>query len=129
MIENTCQVNWTGRRAVVRLPDHIDGSNADQIREQLLWIINRGAAILILDLTRTVSCDYSGADALARARHHAVANGTELRLMVFADVVRRVLRLNGLDRPVAVYPDLDGAIAAAAERREVRSEQGNGPAD
>ena len=129
MPEDICPVQWTGRQAVVTLPQHIDGSNADQIREQLLWIINRGAAVLIADLAATVSCDYSGADALARAHHRAVANGTELRLVVIADVVRRVLRLSGLDRAVPVYPDLDGAIAAAAERREVRGEQGNGTAD
>ena len=129
MPEDICPVQWTGRQAVVTLPQHIDGSNAGQIREQLLWIINRGAAVLIVDLTETVSCDYSGADALARAQQRAVANGTELRLVVFADVVRRVLRLAGLDRPVAVYPDLDGALAAAAERREARSEHGTGTAD
>jgi anti-sigma B factor antagonist len=129
MPEYTCPVQWTGRQAVVTLPPHIDSSNADQIREQLLWIINRGAAVLVVDLAETVSCDYSGAEALARAYRRAVANGTQLRLVVFAEVVRRVLRLSGLDRPVAVYPDLDGAIAAAAERREVRGEQGTGMAD
>ena len=122
-------MQWTGRQVVVTPPQHIDGSNADQIREQLLWLINRGAAVLIVDLTGTLSCDYSGADALARAHHRAEANGTELRLVVFADVVRRVLRLAGLDRPVAVYPDLDGALAAAAGRREARGEHGTGPAD
>ena len=41
-----------------------------------------------------------------------------MRLVVTADVVRRVLSLNGLDRLVAVYPDLDAAVAAGAERRE-----------
>ena len=122
-------MQWTGRQAVVTLPAHIDSSNAGQIREQLLWIINRGAAELIVDLTETLSCDYSGADALARAQHRAVANGTELRLVVFAGVVRRVLRLAGLDRPVAVYPDLDGAIAAAAGRREAHGEHRTGAAD
>lgn len=129
MPEYTCPVQWTGRQAVVTLPPHIDRSNADQIREQLLWIINRGAAVLVVDLAETISCDYSGAEALARAHRRAVANGTEVRLVVFAEVVRRVLRLSGLDRPVAVYPDLDGAIAAAAERREARGEQGTGTAD
>jgi anti-anti-sigma factor len=107
-----------GRQAVVTLPQDIDSSNGDQIREQLLWIINRGAAVLIADLTETVSCDYSGVEALARAHHRAVANGTELRLVITADVVRRVLSLNGLDRLVAVYPDLDAAIAAGSGRRE-----------
>ena len=126
MPEDTCPVQWTGQQAVVTLPQHIDSSNADQIREQLLWIINRGAAVLIVDLTGTVSCDYSGADALARAHHRAVANGTELRLAVIADVVRRVLSLSGLDRLVAVYSDLDGAIAAGA-RGAARCTVRNGP--
>lgn len=129
MPEYTCPVQWAGRQAVVTLPAHIDGSNAGLIREQLLWLINRGAAELIVDLTETLSCDFSGADALARAWHRAVANGTGLRLVVFADVVRRVLRLAGLDRPVAVYPDLDGAIAAAAGRREAHGERRTGAAD
>jgi anti-anti-sigma factor len=116
-------VQWTGHQAVVTLPEHIDTSNADQIREQMLWIINRGAAVLIADLTGTVSCDHSAADALARAQHRAIANGTKLRLVVTADVVRRVLSLNGFDRLVAVYPDLDGAIAAGARPRDLHREQ------
>jgi anti-anti-sigma factor len=116
-------VQWTSQQAVVTLPEHIDTSNADQIREQLLWIINRGAAVLVADLSRTVSCDYFAADALARAQHRAVANGTQLRLAVIADVVRRVLSLNGIDPLVAVYPDLDGAIAAGAGPRELHGEQ------
>jgi len=111
-------VQWTGQQAVVTLPQHIDTSNASQIREQLLWIINRGAAVLIADLTGTLSCDYSGADALARAHHRAIANGTELRLAVTADAVRRVLTLNGFDRLIAIYPDLDAAAAAGAGHRE-----------
>jgi anti-anti-sigma factor len=117
-------VQWTGQQAVVTLPQHIDTSNASQIREQLLWIINRGAAVLIADLTGTLSCDYSGADALARAHHRAIANGTELRLAVTANAVRRVLTLNGLDRLIAIYPDLDAAAAGAARR-----EQPTRPAD
>ena len=123
MANGTFPVRWADQQAVVTLPQHVDYSNADQIREQLLWIINRGAVVLIADLTRTVSCDYSGADALARAQHRAVANGSELRLVVPADAVRRVLSLNGFDRLVAAYPDLDGAIAAGAERREPPDER------
>ena len=113
-------VRWTGQQAVVTLPQRIDASNASQIREQLLWTINRGAVVLVADLTGTLSCDYSGADALARAHHRAVANGTELRLAVTADAVRRVLTLNGFDRLIAIYPDLDAA-AAGARCREQRT--------
>jgi anti-anti-sigma factor len=117
MADGTSPGRWTGQRAVVTLPEHIDNSNADEVREQLLWLINRGAAVLIADLTGTVSCDYSGVDALTRAQHRAVANRAELRLVVTTAAVRQVLSLSGLGRLVAVYPDLDGALAAGAERR------------
>jgi anti-anti-sigma factor len=117
--EYTCPVQWTGRLAVVTLPECIDRSNADQIREQLLLIINRGAVVLIADLAATVSCDYSGTNALVRAYQRAAANGTDLRLVVIADVVRRVLRLSGLDRLVSIYPTLEAAVAAGAGCGEV----------
>jgi len=104
---------------VMTLPENIDRSNADRVREQLLLVINRGAVALIADLAATLSCDYSGTDALARANQRAVASGTELRIVVTADVVRRLLSLSGLDRLVSVYPTLDAALAAGAARREV----------
>jgi anti-anti-sigma factor len=118
MPENTCPVRWTGQQAVVTLPECIDRSNADQVREQLLLVINRGAVMLIADLAATASCDYSGADALARACRRAAASGTDLRLVVTADVVRRVLSLSGLDRLISIYPTLEAALAAGAECRE-----------
>lgn len=119
MTEDTCPVRWINRQAVMTLPEHIDRSNADRVREQLLLVINRGAVALIADLAATLSCDYSGTDALARAYQRAVASGTGLRIVVTADVVRRVLSLSGLDRMVSVYPTLDAALAAGAACREL----------
>lgn len=126
MSEDICPVQWTGQLALVTLPRDIDNSNSGQIGEQLLLVINRGAAVLVADMTGTVSCDYSGADALARAYRRAAANGTQLRLVVTAPAVRRVLALNGLDRLTAVYPDLDGALAAEADRNKVPGKRKNG---
>jgi anti-anti-sigma factor len=100
-------------QAVVTLPEHIDVSNAGQIREQLLSVINRGAAELVADMTATISCDHAGADAVARAYQRATAAGTQLRLVVPAQIVRRVLSINGLDRLIPVYPSLEAAAAAA----------------
>jgi len=102
-----------GRQAVVSLPGHIDGSNAGQVSEQLLSVIDRGATKLIADMTATASCDHAGADAVVRAYQRAAANGTQLRLVITAQVVRRVVSLNGLDRVIPVYPSLEAATAAA----------------
>ncbi len=112
MTEGPYPARWADGRAVVTLPEHIDVSNAGQVSEQLLWVINRGAAELTVDLTATVSCDHAGADALARAYQRAAGNGTQLRLVVTAPVVRRVLSINGLDRLIPVYPSLEAAAAA-----------------
>ena len=105
-------MEWAGGQAVVALPEHIGASNAGQVREELLSVINRGATTLIADMTATISCDYAGADAVVRAYQRAVSSGTELRLVVTARVVLQVLSLSGLDRLVSVYPSLEAALAA-----------------
>jgi anti-anti-sigma factor len=112
--EDSYPVLWTDRRAVVTVPDDIDISNAQRVSETLLQVINRGAVDLTVDMTGTAACDYAGADALVRAYQRATAHGTQLRMVVTAPVVRRVLSMNGLDRLVPVYPSLEAAAAAAA---------------
>jgi anti-anti-sigma factor len=110
--ETTFPVQWTGRQAQVMLPEHIDVSNAGQIREQLLAVINQGAEALVADMTATVSCDHAGADAVARAYQRAVVSRTELRLVVTSEVVLRMLGMTGVGRLVPAYPSVEAALAA-----------------
>ena len=56
MHDDAFPVKWLGLEAIVAFPEHIGVSNAGQLREQLLSVINRGAAVLIADMTVTVSC-------------------------------------------------------------------------
>jgi anti-anti-sigma factor len=112
MREDPFPVEWTGRQAVVAFPGHVDISNVDQLRDRLLAVINRGAAVLIADMTGTASCDHAGAEAIARACQRAAISGTRVRLAVTAPVVRRVLTIEGLDRLVPIYPSLEAAVAA-----------------
>lgn len=78
-------MEWAGGQAVVVvLPEHIRASNAGQIREELLSVVNCGVTTLIADMTTTTSCDHAGADAVVRAFQRAVSSGTELRLVVTA---------------------------------------------
>jgi len=56
-----------------RPPAHVGESIAGQIREELLWVINRGAIELVIDMTGTASCDNEGAAAVARAHQRAAA--------------------------------------------------------
>ena len=95
------------------IPEHVSVSNAGQIRDELPSVINRGATALIADMTATSSCDQAGAQAVARAHQRAVISGTELRLVVTAPIVSRVLIRNGLGRLPSLYPSLEAAMAAS----------------
>jgi anti-anti-sigma factor len=132
-------VAWTGRRAVVAFPEHVDMSNAAQIREQLLAVFDRGAVVVIADMSATAWCDYVGIDAVARACQRAAVCRAELRLVATAPAVRRLLAAEGRDRLVPVYSSVEAAITAgepddlappiAASQSPARPQDGpeNGP--
>jgi anti-anti-sigma factor len=112
MHDDLFPVEWMGRRAIIAFPGRVDVSNVDQLRDRLLSVINRGAAVMVVDMTDTVSCDHSAVEAIARACQRAAINGTRLRLVVTAPIVRRVLIIEGLDRLVSIYPSLEAAITS-----------------
>jgi PAS domain S-box-containing protein len=66
-------------------------------------------------------------DAIARAYQRAAVSGTQLRLVVTAPVVRRVLGIEGLDRLVSVYPTVEAATAAGTPRTQLTA-SAEGPA-
>ena len=112
MRDDPFPVEWLDRLAIVAFPGHVDISNVGQLRDRLLSVINRGAAVLIADMTATESCDHSAMEAVARACQRAGINGTQVRLVVSAPVVRRVISIEGLDRLVSIFPSLEAAAAA-----------------
>ena len=116
MSEDAFPLRWTGQQARVVLPEHIDVSNAGQIREELLSVIDQGAEALIADMTATISCDLAGADAVARAYQRAVVSRTELRLVVTSAPVLRMLGMTGVGRLVPVYPSVAAALAVQSRR-------------
>ena len=117
MAEDTEPVAWAGRRCVVTFPEHVDGSNAAQIREQLLAAFDNGAAVVIADMSAMASCDHAVADAVSRAYQRAMIGRAELRLVAATPAVQRLLAAEGLDRLIPVYPSVDAAVAAGEAER------------
>lgn len=105
-------VLWIGQTAVVTLPTEIDVANADQVREDLLSVLNQGATPLIADLSKTTFCDSAGVSALVRTFRRADASEGEMRLVVAMPAVQRVLSLTGIDRLINIYPNVPVALAA-----------------
>ena len=117
MPDDQFPVEWTGRRAIVTFPEHVDGADVDQLRDRLLSVISRGPAVLIADMTGTRSCDHATVDAIARACQRAAVSGTQFRLVTAAPVIRRVFGIEGLDRLVPIYPSREAEAAAATPGR------------
>ena len=104
-------VLWIGQVSVVTLPAEIDVTNADATREELLAVLNQGAALLVADMSKTVFCDSSGVSALVRVFRHAATSGAAIRLVVSTPAVQRVLSITGVDRLVDVYPSVAASLA------------------
>jgi PAS domain S-box-containing protein len=96
---------------VVAFPEHVDVSNATQVGDELLTAFADGAAVVIADMSATVSCDGACADVVALACQRAAVRQAELRLVATAPAVRQLLAEQGLDRLVAVYPSVAAAVA------------------
>jgi anti-sigma B factor antagonist len=106
-----CPVVWVGQVAVVTLPAEIDATNADQVRESLLGVVNQGAASLVADLSQTTFCDSTGVSALVRTFKRATASGGGMRLVVSSPAVHRVLSITGVDHLMPLYPSVAASLA------------------
>jgi len=104
-------VLWIGQVAVVTLPAEIDVTNADMVREELLSVLNQGAALLIADLSKTSFCDSAGVSALVRTFRRAAVNASAIRLVVSTPAVQRVLSITGVDRLVDIFPSVVASLA------------------
>ncbi len=128
MIPEPYPVLWAGQQAVVVLPDRMDLSNAADIRTELLAVINRGPTVMVADMSATDSCDHSGAAAVARAYQRAMVSGTDLRLVITSQTVRREITVSGLDWLVPVYHSLGRALASTEPAEAALKTAGGGPA-
>jgi anti-anti-sigma factor len=99
------------RTLVISLPTHVDESNAAQVRATLTAAAERRPRVLIADMSGTRWCDWAGAGALASTFCRAATAGTELRLVLTDDSVRRVMSVNGLDQLLPIFGDVTAAAA------------------
>jgi anti-sigma B factor antagonist len=100
-----------GQVAVVTLPAEIDVTIADAVRDELLAVLNQGAALLIADLSKTEFCDSAGVSALVRTYRQASTSGSAMRLVVSTPSVQRVLSITGVDRLVDIFPSVAASLA------------------
>jgi anti-anti-sigma factor len=107
-------VHWSGRHAIVTMPDEIDLTNSGDLDQLLAAVVAQSPETITVDLTATTFCDSAGVGVLARAHQLATENGGELRIALGRSPVARILQLIGLDQVVPVYRDVQHSLDTKA---------------
>jgi anti-sigma B factor antagonist len=95
---------------VVVTPEEVDITNADGLRAALLESSAHGRGMLVVDMSRTRFCDTAGLHALVGAHKRALAEGSEVRLVISGAVVQRIFALTGLDQVIPNFTSLREAL-------------------
>ena len=114
---------------VVTTPAEVDVLIAEQLRTVLLRTAARRHATIVVDMTRTSSCDSAGLTVLVQAHKRAMAEDGELRLVIPADgAAARIFVITRLDRLIPIFGSLDKALASrlAARTRPSRPRPAGG---
>jgi anti-anti-sigma factor len=108
-VEKPVDHKGSAASVTVVLPEEIDITNAESMREQLLSAFSPGVAVVIADMTSTAFCDTSCFRNLMIAHADALASGAQLRLVIHPGTVWRALMVLGVDRLLSIYPTVDSA--------------------
>jgi anti-sigma B factor antagonist len=118
-VEN--QASWPedqARTTVVSLPGEISYYTAPQVHDELLAALEPGVTTVILDLTLTTFFDSAGLAKITVARELATAYHIDLRVVVPpSSPLAGFFGSSGLDRVLAIYPTLRGALTAPRTSR------------
>ena len=111
-------VRWSGRHAIVTMPEEIDLTNSPGLDELLVGVVAQSPETITVDLTATSFCDSAGISVLAHTHQLAAENGGELRIALGDSPVARIIQLIGLDEIVPVYRDVQQSLDTAGPGRE-----------
>jgi anti-sigma B factor antagonist len=92
-----------------------DITNASLLREQLLGMLARESARMVVDLSGLEFLDCAGAGALVAVSRRAMLLGGTLAIAAPRAPVARLLQLTGLDQHFAVFPSSPSALAAVRQ--------------
>jgi anti-anti-sigma factor len=101
---------------VARLQGQVDMSNAAAVGDQLVGSVTSAGFGLVVDLSETTYLDSAGVNLLFDLAERLETRQQVLRLVVpEGAVVRRLLRIVGVESAAGVDATLDAAVAAVVE--------------
>ncbi|OLT30552.1 hypothetical protein BJF79_38685 [Actinomadura sp. CNU-125] len=99
-------------------PVEVDLGNADTIDRQARALLDSGVPALIIDLSDCAFCDSNGLNVIVRSQMRATELGVPMWVVLPPrGIVRRISDVTGLQRRVAIAPDIATAREALAPVR------------
>lgn len=112
------RVERTEDCGTLTFPAEVDLANGAAILEQALALLGSGVPALIIDLSRCAFCDSAGLNVITRSQMRATELGVPMWVVLPSrGIVRRISEVAGLQRRVAIAPDLATAREALAPVR------------
>ncbi|MEV0665690.1 STAS domain-containing protein [Actinomadura luteofluorescens] len=107
------RVERTETCGTLTFPDEVDLSNGEAVLAQAVRLLDSGTPALILDLTGCTFCDSNGLNVITRSQMRATELGVPMWVVLPPrGIVRRVSEVAGLQRRVAIAPDVATAREA-----------------
>jgi anti-sigma B factor antagonist len=87
---------------------------APDLRKTIDDVLERGASLLVVDLTAATFIDSTGIGTLVTALKRLTKSGGSLELVCTEQNLLRIFELTGLDRLLSIHPSRDEALGALA---------------
>jgi anti-sigma B factor antagonist len=111
------EITWIEGVPVVSAPAEIDVANVDELLQAVRSCTDPDHTTLVVDMSETTFCDSAGVNELVKAHRRAAEAGGEVRLVVSAASVMRLLAIIGVDRVVPIFTSLEDAVEEEAPVR------------
>jgi anti-sigma B factor antagonist len=99
--------------AVLQLSGELDADTATKLHSVMADLLERPVPRIVVDLTDLKFCDSVGLSAFITSKQVITARGGWLSFAGANPFLTQLMETVGLSRYFAIFPDIDGAIAAA----------------
>jgi anti-sigma B factor antagonist len=100
-----------GQTYVISLAGEVDLYTAPELKQQLLAVIEEGAAEVVVDLSDTTFIDSTTLGVLVAAVKRLRASDGRLSLVCSDRNIAKVFEITGLDKVFEIYPRREDALA------------------
>ncbi len=102
----------SGRWCALFAAGEIDVSTASKLRERLDAAIDRGTALVVVDLSSVTFIDSTGLGVLIGTSKRVEDAGGALRVVATEPRILKLFEITGLTERFAIAPSLDEAVAS-----------------